>query len=129
MRRLFLFILIAMTSFVSDGQEISVIAPDTDPRVQFGVQKIQEAYKVARPYISKRYASEVAYKHKVIVEIVTDAVRVLQLVQANSWQPVKSLSEQCYAFRINPGQAPSTPSHIYILAGEPVGAMYGALDV
>lgn len=65
-------------------------------------------------------------KKGVVIKLVSDSTVVRTLCRNTKLKQPQSLGWQCYAIRI--GQANGQKS-IYVLAGDPIGTMYGGLDV
>lgn len=113
MRKYYLLILLFLLSLFSFSQLIEIKAKQPDARILFSIKKIKEAA------LSKKQAFPV-------IEIIADSIEVVNSIAANNWSPVKNWQKQSYSIRF---KTTGKQKSIYILAGETIGAMYGALDI
>jgi hypothetical protein len=115
MQKLCALIIGVFISVSAYSQQPAIITSYVDARVLFGINRIKAA------------AKQNPRANTVTVHIVSDAARALSLMESNHWKPFTNFDEQCYAIRIS--TVPGKDRHLYVLAGETTGAMYGALDI
>ena len=126
MRRTYLLLIIVwLIPILSFSQKIRIPASSDDARVLFGIKKIKEATQGNNKFVLDESSSNTR-TGLFSIHIIIDSGRALEIIKENKWNPVKSFADQCYAMRIKGGD---DNKMIYVLAGNGIGGMYGALDI
>jgi len=139
-RKFLSLIIIALPfSYASFAQEIWVGVSRNDAKIAFGIKKIKDAAAQQKWKVHEMVTQENAKNfhefldgippiepasNAFVIQVVPDSTVSRFSLAANLFNPVKSFAGQCYAIRIN-----KKSNMIYVFAGGPTGAMYGALDI
>ena len=122
-----LLLAILTTSHLCVAQQIHVrvLLNTADSQMTWAARQIyQAAAGKGSPVTQSNRANEGPVE--LLVQLITGADRAVQTAEEQNLKQPQNLGAQCYAIRLKTSGQQKT---LYVLAGDPVGCMYGGLDI